>query len=112
MLCLVNNDDRKRIGLEVASARTRRGWGKEKAAREANVSSITWKKVEDGMPVQDASLAVVLAAVGFELAGDVLVPKVQPSTVVPAAPEDLATRVARLEQRVSELERRTQEVKP
>src|SRR4051812_10330447 len=102
MLCPMNDDDRKRIGLEVASARTRRGWGKEKASREAGVSAITWKKVEDGKPVHDATLAVVLATVGYELVGGKLMLLAQTDTAVEVRPEDLASRVARLEQRVSE----------
>jgi DNA-binding XRE family transcriptional regulator len=95
----MNEDDRKRLGLEVASARTQKGWSKEKAAREAGVSSITWKRVEDGDVVQDASLAVILGAVGFNMHGDVLTPDTPPQ-------RDIVDRVAELESRLAELERR------
>jgi transcriptional regulator with XRE-family HTH domain len=58
-------DDSERLILAGAVKRGRlaKGWGKEQAAREARVSSITWKRVEDGQRVQDAKLAAVLAAV-------------------------------------------------
>lgn len=54
--------DLERVGEVVAQRRTEFGWGKEQAAREAGISSITWKRVEDGLPVQDAKLASVFRA--------------------------------------------------
>ncbi|MFE5309753.1 hypothetical protein [Isoptericola sp. NPDC056605] len=48
--------------LFVERERIARGWGKEEAARQAGINSITWKRVEDGERVQDASLGKVLAA--------------------------------------------------
>lgn len=48
---------------EVREARIARGWSKEEAARRAGVSSITWKRVEDGMRVRETSLAKILGAV-------------------------------------------------
>lgn len=95
----MNADDRRRLGLEVASRRTQKGWSKEKAAREAGVSSITWKRVEDGEVVQDASLAVILGAVGLSMHGDVLALDAPPQ-------RDIVDRVADIEQRLAELERR------
>lgn len=53
------------LGRDVQMARVDKGWSKEEAARKAEVSSITWKRVEDGMPVQDAKLGAVLKAVGM-----------------------------------------------
>lgn len=94
-MCGMNDDERKTLGLEVASARTKRGWSKERAAREAGVSSITWKRVEDGQIVQDASLAVILGAVGVST-GD------KPE---PAAARSIEDRMAELERRVDLLER-------
>lgn len=53
------------LGNQVRDARVAKGWGKEEAARQAGMSSITWKKVEDGKSVHDTSLAQVLQAVGL-----------------------------------------------
>lgn len=48
------------------AARLAKGWSKERAAREADVSSITYKRVEDGLKVQDAKLAAIKAALGLD----------------------------------------------
>lgn len=50
------------LAARVTAARTRLGWSKERAAREAGVSSITLKRVEDGLAVQDTKLAAILQA--------------------------------------------------
>jgi len=49
----MNAKDRTVIGVAVYRARVAKGWGKEKAANTAGVSSITWKRVEDGLAVQE-----------------------------------------------------------
>lgn len=59
--------ERQATGIRVRQARMRRGWSKEHAAREAGISSITWKRIEDGLPVQDVKLESALNA----LFGDV-----------------------------------------
>lgn len=51
-----SEDQRQLIGEAVTAARVERGWGKEEAARHAGISSITWKRVEDGLRVQDIKL--------------------------------------------------------
>ena len=60
----MDEDQRFILGDAVRRARLTNGWGKEEAGRRAGVSSITWKRVEDGKTVQDANLAKVLAAAG------------------------------------------------
>ncbi len=57
--------DLARIGRQVRRARLRRRWGKEEAGRRAGISSITWKRVEDGLPVKEMKLAAVMAALGL-----------------------------------------------
>ncbi|WP_154021767.1 hypothetical protein [Mycobacteroides abscessus] len=54
-----------RIGGAVMQARIERGWGKEAAARNAGINSITWKRVEDGLPVRDTSLRAIEKALGW-----------------------------------------------
>lgn len=63
----------------VRQARLALGWSKESAARKAGISSITWKRIEDGLSVQEASMAKALKALG--------VVTEQRSTYV-AAPDD------------------------
>ena len=62
MLCLMNTDERTALGARVEKARTAAHMGKEAAARKAGISAITWKRVEDGLRVQDVKLAAVLGA--------------------------------------------------
>jgi hypothetical protein len=59
-------EERKELGRQVAAARIRAGLGKEGAARKASVSSITWKKVEDGLNVSDVNRFAVLHVVGLD----------------------------------------------
>lgn len=56
------DQQRHALGQRVEAARIAKGWSKERAAREAGVSSITLKRVEDGLSVQDAKLGAVLDA--------------------------------------------------
>lgn len=62
-----DNVDWERIGRAVEEARLYHGWGKERAAREADVSSITLKRIEDGLKVQDGKLGAVLRALGLQM---------------------------------------------
>lgn len=55
------------IAKIVTEARLAKGWGKEEAARQAGISSITWKRIEDAERVQDASLSKALAALGLTM---------------------------------------------
>ncbi|RIT63977.1 hypothetical protein D2E95_01155 [Mycobacteroides abscessus] len=55
----------ERLGHEVAAERMGRRWGKEAAARRAAISSITWKRVEDGLPVRETSYRSIEAAFGW-----------------------------------------------
>lgn len=52
--------DLEKVGRAVERQRVAQGLSKEAAARKAGISSITWKRVEDGLPVQDAKLAKVM----------------------------------------------------
>ena len=58
------------LGRRVVRARLARGWSKEQAAREASISSITWKRVEDGLGVQDVKRARVLEVLGLDDRGE------------------------------------------
>lgn len=55
----------KTLADAVRTARLTLGWGKEEAARQAGVSSATWKRVEDGLPVQDHKLTAMARALGW-----------------------------------------------
>lgn len=54
------------LGERVRQARLDLAWSKEQAAREAEISSITWKRVEDGLPVHDVKRAAVLRVLGLD----------------------------------------------
>lgn len=43
----------------VEQGRLDRGLSKERAAREAGISSITWKRAEDALPIQDAKRRLI-----------------------------------------------------
>lgn len=58
-------DERSKIAAQVTAARVERGWGKEEAARRAGISSITWKRVEDGLAVHETKLRAIEAALGW-----------------------------------------------
>lgn len=58
------------LGQKVKRSRLSRGWSKEFAAREARISSITWKRVEDGLGVQDAKRAAVLRVLELDHNGN------------------------------------------
>lgn len=70
--------DWKHVGRFVERGRLEKGWSKEQAAREADISSITWKRIEDGERVQDAKLAMALQAIQMGLH----LPGTEPSEVV------------------------------
>jgi hypothetical protein len=61
------DEQRLRIGHEVARKRVSKGLGKEGASKAAAVSSITWKRVEDGKPARDASLGRVLSSLNLDV---------------------------------------------
>ena len=67
---VMNPEQLERLGRRVARARLARGWSKEQAAREARISSITWKRVEDGLGVQDVKRARVLEVLGLDDRGE------------------------------------------
>jgi DNA-binding XRE family transcriptional regulator len=75
--------DPARDGQLVAMARADLGWSKEEAARRAGISSITWKRVEDGLPVQDVKLRAVYRTLGWD-------PDNPNEPIDPNAPEPLA----------------------
>lgn len=62
-------EQRLALGMRVQQARLERGWSKEQASREAGISSITWKRVEDGLGVQDHKRYAVLRALGLDAQG-------------------------------------------
>jgi DNA-binding XRE family transcriptional regulator len=61
-----DNAQRTKIGLEVARCRVANGLAKEQAAIKAGVSSITWKRVEDGEVTRDANLSKVLKSLDLD----------------------------------------------
>ncbi len=63
---------RTALAIRIRKARLARRWGKEQAAREAGISSITWKRVEDGLGVQEHKLAAVMGALGLDESGEPL----------------------------------------
>src|SRR5690348_5759691 len=60
---MISEEERVAIGERVRRARQTFGWTKEAASREAGVRSATWNRVEDGLPVRDASLARIVGYV-------------------------------------------------
>ncbi|NYG07029.1 hypothetical protein BJ986_001516 [Phycicoccus badiiscoriae] len=66
----MNPEQLERLGKRVERARLARGWSKEQASREARISSITWKRVEDGLGVQDVKRARVLEVLGLDDRGE------------------------------------------
>lgn len=62
-MSLMDKATRRLLAQKVKTERVKAGLSKEGAARKAEISSITWKRVEDGLPVQDAKLQAVLQAV-------------------------------------------------
>jgi transcriptional regulator with XRE-family HTH domain len=66
----MNPEQLQRLGHRVLRARLAQGWSKEQAAREARISSITWKRVEDGLGVQDVKRARVLEVLGLDDRGE------------------------------------------
>lgn len=73
-------EQRRKIGNVVESTRLSRGLGKEQASRAAKINSITWKRVEDGLDVRDASLSKILASLGLPSAREVLEFGLRPGT--------------------------------
>jgi transcriptional regulator with XRE-family HTH domain len=67
---IMNPEQLERLGQRVERARLSHGWSKEQAAREARISSITWKRVEDGLGVQDVKRAKVLEVLGLDDRGE------------------------------------------
>lgn len=65
--------DRKKLAEQVKARRLAIGMSKEKVARAADVSVITFRRVEDGEPVQDAKLAAILRAINLGGGEDVSV---------------------------------------
>lgn len=63
---MTTDDARRRLGDLVAARRKELGLSKEAAARLAGISSITWKRIEDGAEVRDAKYASASAALGWE----------------------------------------------
>jgi hypothetical protein len=56
---------RRQIADAVRRKRVADGLGKEEAASRAKISSITWKRVEDGEKVRDVSLGKMISSMGF-----------------------------------------------
>ena len=69
-MSVMNPQQLEQLGHRVERARLTRGWSKEQAAREARISSITWKRVEDGLGVQDVKRAQVLEVLGLDDRGE------------------------------------------
>ncbi len=60
------DEQRQAVAQAVKHARGTKGWSKEEAARRAKISSITWKRVEDGLRVQDTKIRGIEAALGWK----------------------------------------------
>jgi hypothetical protein len=56
---MATDETRLRLGEMVTARREALGLTKEAAARLAKITSITWKKVEDGEPVMNTKYAVI-----------------------------------------------------
>lgn len=65
---MVTNDALVQLGRLVAERRTLLGLSKESASRLAGISSITWKRVEDGLRIRDANYPAVATALGWPAA--------------------------------------------
>jgi transcriptional regulator with XRE-family HTH domain len=61
----MDEQEARDLGERVAAARLARKLSKEGAARLSDVSTITYKRIEDGKSVRDTSLAQVLDALGL-----------------------------------------------
>jgi hypothetical protein len=73
-----HKDDLTRIGKVVERERINRGWNKEDAARRAGISSITWKRVEDGQRVQDTKRRAIEEVFGWDYGSLTAAAKGQP----------------------------------
>ena len=60
------DEELARIAKAVEQRRLALKWSKDEAARQAEISRITWRRIEDGLPVQDAKLAAAEDALGME----------------------------------------------
>lgn len=98
------------LGRKVEAARLARGWSKEYAAREVEISSIIWKRVEDGLGVQDTKRAAVLRTLGLDDRGD----PIDQSAAPLAQPSELDVLLGSIpaEQLAIALLRRTGQVTP
>lgn len=67
-MCDMENQ-RQSLGESVEAARIQKGWSKERAAQEAKISAITWKRIEDGQNVHDVKLAAALRVLGISGSG-------------------------------------------
>lgn len=63
----IEEEDRRRLGQLVAARRHELRLTKEAAARAGEMSSITWKRVEDGLTVRDVSYTGVERALNWKL---------------------------------------------
>ena len=62
---MTEQEGRPSLADRVRAARIERDWSKEEAARQAGISAITWKRIEDGLRVQEGKLAAALRALGM-----------------------------------------------
>jgi hypothetical protein len=51
--------DLKRLGRFVSTRRAQLGISKDEAARRAKMSNVTWKRIQDGLPVRDTTYGKV-----------------------------------------------------
>lgn len=65
----MNEQERRELGADVRSARLRRGLTKEGIARAVGISSITYKKIEDGESVREDNLARTLGYLDLPIPG-------------------------------------------
>lgn len=87
--------DLDELGRRVQAARLDRRWGKEHAARQAGLSSITWKRVEDGHRVQDFSLKAVLDVLDLDDEGRPQGSSVAASRLADVPSDDLLAELRR-----------------
>jgi ribosome-binding protein aMBF1 (putative translation factor) len=108
------SQQREALAERVRLARQERGWSKEHAARKADISSITWKRIEDGLAVQDVKLAAALRVLEINQRSVGAVVDA-PSYVagpgdVPSGPtvsdDEVVAEIRAMRERLEELERR------
>lgn len=62
---MLSDMDANELAARVAEARQARRWSVETAARAAGINRVTWKRIENGLSVQDVKRRAVEDALGI-----------------------------------------------